>query len=44
MAYTMEDFRRDFMKEHLLKLTPQEQQDVLQSLPAVTVHSVESLS
>ena len=33
MAYTMADFRRDFMREHFLKLTPQEQQDVLQALP-----------
>lgn len=33
VAYTMADFRRDFMREHLPKLTPQEQQDVLQALP-----------
>jgi hypothetical protein len=33
MSYTMEDFRRDFFKEHLLKLTPEERRDVLQSLP-----------
>ncbi len=33
MAYTMADFRRDFTREHFLKLTPQEQQDFLQSLP-----------
>ncbi len=34
VAYTMADFRRDFMKEHLLKLTRQEREDVLRALPA----------
>ena len=33
MAYTMEDFKRDYMKEHLAKLTPEEQEEVLQALP-----------
>jgi hypothetical protein len=45
MAYTMEDFRRDFVKEHFPELTaeekrrllsslpPEEQQEVLRSLP-----------
>jgi hypothetical protein len=33
MAYTMADFRRDFMTEHLRKLTPQERAEVLQGLP-----------
>ena len=33
MAYTMADFRRDFMREHFLKLTPQEREDILQELP-----------
>jgi hypothetical protein len=33
MAYTMADFRRDFTREHFLKLTPQEQQDFVQALP-----------
>jgi hypothetical protein len=33
MPYTMEDFERDYIKEHFPKLTPQEQQEVLQSLP-----------
>jgi hypothetical protein len=33
MAYTMEDFNRDYIKEHFPKLTPKEQQEVLQSLP-----------
>jgi hypothetical protein len=33
MPYTMEDFRRDYFKEHFEKLTPEEQQEVLKSLP-----------
>jgi hypothetical protein len=33
MAYTMEDFTRDFIKEHLPELTPEEREDVLRSLP-----------
>jgi hypothetical protein len=33
MAYTMEDFERDWMKKHLPKLPPQELEDVLQTLP-----------
>ena len=33
MPYTMADFRRDFVKEHFPKLTPEEQLDVLQALP-----------
>jgi hypothetical protein len=33
MPYTMEDFRRDFVKEHFPELTLEEQVDVLQSLP-----------
>jgi len=33
MAYTMEDFKRDYVKEHLAKLSPEEQQHVLDSLP-----------
>jgi hypothetical protein len=33
MAFTMEDFRREYIKKHLPQLTPAEQQDVLQSLP-----------
>jgi hypothetical protein len=33
VVYTMKDFRRDYMKEHLPKLTRQEQEDVLQALP-----------
>jgi hypothetical protein len=33
MPYTMEDFKRDYMKEHVLELTPQEKKDLLKSLP-----------
>jgi hypothetical protein len=33
MAYTMADFERDYMKEHLPRLSPQEQQEILQALP-----------
>jgi hypothetical protein len=33
MAYTMENFRRDYMKEHLPELTLEEQKDVLEALP-----------
>jgi hypothetical protein len=34
MSYTMEDFKRDYIKEHLAQLTPQEREEVLRSLPA----------
>src|ERR1700747_1287715 len=33
MPYTMKDFQREYIKEHLPQLTPEEQEDVLQSLP-----------
>jgi hypothetical protein len=33
MSYTMEDFKRDYVKEHFARLTPEEQQQVLQALP-----------
>jgi hypothetical protein len=33
MSYTMEDFKRDYLKEHLSRLTPQELAEVLQALP-----------
>ncbi len=36
MAYTMKDFRRDYMKEHLPELTPEEQKDVMEALPLET--------
>jgi hypothetical protein len=32
MSYTMQDFKRDFFKEHLAKLSPQERAEVLQAL------------
>lgn len=35
MAYTMADFRRDYVKEHFPRLTPEEQAAALQSLPPV---------
>ena len=34
MSYTMEDFKRDYFKEHFPKLTLEERREVLQSLPA----------
>jgi hypothetical protein len=33
MSYTMEDFQRDYVKKHFAELTPQEQQELLKSLP-----------
>jgi hypothetical protein len=33
MPFTMEDFQRQFVKDHFPKLTPKEQQEVLQMLP-----------
>ena len=33
MSYTMADFRRDYIKEHLPQLTAEERRDVLASLP-----------
>jgi hypothetical protein len=33
MPYTMEDFQRQFVKDHFPKLTPEEQAEVLQTLP-----------
>jgi len=33
MSYTKADFRCDFVKEHFQQLTPEEQEDMLQSLP-----------
>jgi hypothetical protein len=32
MAYTMEDFQRDYAKEHFAKLTPEEQREALERL------------
>jgi hypothetical protein len=33
MSYTMEDFKRDYFKEHFAKLTPKEQAEALRALP-----------
>jgi hypothetical protein len=33
MPYTLADFRRDYVKEHFAKLTPEERAELLQSLP-----------
>jgi hypothetical protein len=33
MSYTMEDFKRDYVKKHFAQLTPQEQREALQALP-----------
>jgi hypothetical protein len=33
MAFTMEDFNRQYIKEHFARLTPEEQEEVLKSLP-----------
>src|SRR5437588_4189408 len=33
MPYTMEDFKRQYVKEHFPQLTPQERRELLQSLP-----------
>ena len=33
MPYTMEEFQRQFVKEHFPKLTPEEREDVIKSLP-----------
>jgi hypothetical protein len=33
MAYTMDDFLRDYVKKHFAQLTPEEQQEALQALP-----------
>jgi hypothetical protein len=33
MAFTIADFQREYMKEHLPKLTPEERLEVLEQLP-----------
>ena len=33
MSYTMEDFKRDFLREQFAKLTRRERQQMMQSLP-----------
>lgn len=32
MSYTMEDFERDYLKEHFTRLKPEERREILQSL------------
>jgi hypothetical protein len=34
MSFTMEDFNRQYIKEHFARLTPEERREVLKSLPA----------
>jgi hypothetical protein len=34
MAYTMEDFKRQYIKDHFAQLTPEERREALKSLPA----------
>ena len=34
MSYTMEDFQRQYAKEHFAKLTPEDQREALEALPA----------
>jgi hypothetical protein len=34
VSYTMEDFPRDFIKEHVPNATPKEQEDLLRAWPA----------
>jgi len=33
MPFTMEDFQRQYVKEHFSQLTPEEQREALQGLP-----------
>lgn len=33
MSFTMEDFQRQYVKEHFSQLTPEDRREVLQSLP-----------
>jgi Mg/Co/Ni transporter MgtE len=33
MVFTMEDFNRQYIKEHFAQLTPEEQREALQALP-----------
>jgi hypothetical protein len=34
MSFTMEDFKRQYVKEHFKKLTPEERREALESLAA----------
>ena len=33
MSYTLEDFKHDYIKEHFKDLTPEEQREIIRSLP-----------
>ncbi len=33
MSYTMEDFKRQYIKEHFAQLSPEEREEVLRALP-----------
>jgi vacuolar-type H+-ATPase subunit B/Vma2 len=33
MSFTMQDFLRDYFKEHVAKLTPEERRQLVESLP-----------
>jgi hypothetical protein len=33
MSFTMEDFNRQYIKEHFAQLTPEEREEVLKALP-----------
>jgi hypothetical protein len=40
MPFTMEDFQRQYAKEHFHQLTPEEQLEVLRSLPPERVDQI----
>jgi hypothetical protein len=40
MSYTMEDFRRQYAKEHFAELTPEEQREALEALPPEKLQEV----
>jgi hypothetical protein len=42
MPYTMEDFKRDFIKEHFQELTPEDRREALQRLPAEELEEIEN--
>lgn len=41
VPYTMEDFRRDYAKEHVEKLTPREWREVIKNLSPDKLHEIE---
>jgi hypothetical protein len=40
MSYTLEDFKRDYIKEHFSRLTPEEQREALEGLPPERLREV----